>query len=65
MNLNFSLGAQVFYYKMKGDYFRYLAEFEKEGRDKVSEESLNAYKAASGAWGAYFIPLWAIACVLT
>lgn len=36
---------------MKGDYFRYLAEFEKEGRDKVSEESLNAYKSASGASG--------------
>ena len=41
--------AQVFYYKMKGDYFRYLAEFEKDdGRTKASEESLAAYKSATG-----------------
>jgi 14-3-3 protein epsilon len=41
--------AQVFYYKMKGDYFRYLSEFERDSaRDKAAEESLNAYKAASG-----------------
>ena len=39
----------MFYYKMKGDYFRYLAEFEKDdGRTKASEESLAAYKSATG-----------------
>jgi 14-3-3 protein epsilon len=43
-----SSGAEssVFYYKMKGDYYRYLAEF-KTGTEKieVSELSLNAYEA--------------------
>lgn len=45
-----SSGAEssVFYYKMKGDYYRYLAEF-KTGTEKieVSELSLNAYETAS------------------
>lgn len=36
---------------MKGDYYRYLSEFEKDAaRDKAAEESLTAYKAASGMW---------------
>lgn len=40
--------SRVFYYKMKGDYFRYLAEFA-TGNDRKdsAEKSLVAYKAAS------------------
>ncbi|KAJ6811868.1 14-3-3-like protein D isoform X2 [Iris pallida] len=40
--------SSVFYYKMKGDYYRYLAEF-KTGNEKkeVAEQSLKAYQAAS------------------
>ncbi|KAG6508141.1 14-3-3-like protein B isoform X1 [Zingiber officinale] len=42
--------ANVFYYKMKADYYRYLAEF-KVGDDKkeVTEQSLKAYEAATKA----------------
>nr|XP_039258993.1 14-3-3 protein epsilon-like [Styela clava] len=42
--------AKVFYYKMKGDYYRYLAEFQCEGaRKEAAENSLQAYKLASDA----------------
>ena len=38
----------VFYYKMKGDYHRYLAEFATSNdRKEAAENSLVAYKAAS------------------
>ncbi|KAL8237937.1 hypothetical protein R6Q59_019018 [Mikania micrantha] len=42
--------STVFYYKMKGDYYRYLAEF-KSGNDKkeAADQSLKAYQSASTA----------------
>jgi len=40
--------SKVFYYKMKGDYHRYLAEFATgNGRKESAENSLIAYKSAS------------------
>merc|ERR1719449_498181 len=40
--------SKVFYYKMKGDYHRYLAEFATSNdRKEAAENSLVAYKAAS------------------
>lgn len=40
--------GRVFYYKMKGDYHRYLAEFTvKEQRKEAAEHSLVAYKKAN------------------
>jgi len=39
--------SKVFYYKMKGDYYRYLAEFSAEAQKKgAADNSLIAYKAA-------------------
>ncbi|KAI7751166.1 hypothetical protein M8C21_027778 [Ambrosia artemisiifolia] len=38
--------ATVFYYKMKGDYFRYLAEFKTdEERKEAADQSLKGYEA--------------------
>jgi len=40
--------SKVFYLKMKGDYFRYLAEFKTcDLRKEAAEKSLMAYKSAS------------------
>ncbi|PVU98858.1 hypothetical protein BB559_001199 [Furculomyces boomerangus] len=40
--------SKVFYLKMKGDYYRYLAEFEVDDERKdSSDKSFDAYKAAS------------------
>jgi len=40
--------SKVFYLKMKGDYYRYLAEFKaSEARKEAAEKALLAYKSAS------------------
>jgi 14-3-3 protein epsilon len=47
-----SAESKVFYYKMKGDYHRYLAESTSgESKAKSAESALEAYKAASGIAG--------------
>lgn len=40
--------SSVFYYKMKGDYYRYLAEFKTGNeRKEAAEQSMKAYQTAS------------------
>ncbi|MED6108806.1 14-3-3-like protein GF14-C [Stylosanthes scabra] len=40
----------VFFYKMKGDYYRYLAEFKTgDDRKEAADQSMKAYQAASTA----------------
>eukprot|EP00178_Gracilaria_changii_P004277 TRINITY_DN1673_c0_g2_i1.p1 TRINITY_DN1673_c0_g2~~TRINITY_DN1673_c0_g2_i1.p1 ORF type:complete len:261 (+),score=53.65 TRINITY_DN1673_c0_g2_i1:38-784(+) len=40
--------SKVFYHKMKGDYYRYLAEFQQtDARKEAAESALVAYKTAS------------------
>jgi len=40
--------SRVFYHKMRGDYYRYIAEFTDEGkRDVPTQKALNAYEKAT------------------
>ncbi|TYJ34398.1 hypothetical protein E1A91_A05G165900v1 [Gossypium mustelinum] len=40
--------STVFYYKMKGDYYRYLAEFKMgDGRKEAADQSMKAYQSAT------------------
>ncbi|KAJ2145401.1 Protein bmh2 [Coemansia sp. RSA 678] len=40
--------SKIFYYKMEGDYYRYLAEFlQKDGREAAAKSAEEAYKGAS------------------
>jgi len=49
--------AKVFYYKMKGDYHRYLSEFQQdEARKASASAALDAYQAASGVASADLPP---------
>jgi len=49
--------SKVFYYKMKGDYYRYLAEFATStARKEAAEHSLVAYKAASDISTSELVP---------
>jgi 14-3-3 protein epsilon len=49
--------SKVFYYKMKGDYYRYLAEFAtSQDRKEAAEQSLVAYKAASDISTSELVP---------
>lgn len=49
--------SKVFYYKMKGDYYRYLAEFAtSQDRKEAAENSLVAYKAASDISTSELVP---------
>lgn len=42
--------STVFYYKMKGDYYRYVAEFKSgDDRKEAANESLKAYEAATSS----------------
>ncbi|KAL2930877.1 14-3-3-like protein D [Bienertia sinuspersici] len=49
--------STVFYYKMKGDYYRYLAEF-KSGDEKkeAADQSLKAYEAGTATADAELPP---------
>lgn len=49
--------STVFYYKMKGDYYRYLAEFKSgDDRKEAADQSLNAYEAATATASADLAP---------
>ncbi|NP_001312306.1 14-3-3-like protein [Nicotiana tabacum] len=49
--------STVFYYKMKGDYYRYLAEFKSgDDRKEAADQSLKAYEAATATASADLAP---------
>ncbi|KAJ7517704.1 hypothetical protein O6H91_21G036200 [Diphasiastrum complanatum] len=49
--------STVFYYKMKGDYYRYLAEFKSGSeRKEAADHSFKAYQAASNTAGTDLAP---------
>jgi len=49
--------GKVFYHKMKGDYYRYLAEFQTDPkRQDTCEKALGAYKDASGVSNSELAP---------
>lgn len=49
--------SKVFYYKMKGDYYRYLAEFfTDEQKNEVAEKSNEAYETATAISGKDLLP---------
>ncbi|PIA52116.1 hypothetical protein AQUCO_01000181v1 [Aquilegia coerulea] len=49
--------STVFYYKMKGDYLRYLAEFKSGNeRKEVADQSLKAYEAATSTASTDLLP---------
>lgn len=48
--------SKVFYYKMKGDYHRYLAEFKTgDERKEAAESTLSSYKAAQVRCGSFMV----------
>merc|ERR1711924_552522 len=50
-------GGKVFYHKMRGDYYRYLAEFQSEPtRKDTCDNALGAYKEASSISNAELPP---------
>lgn len=53
--------SKVFYYKMKGDYHRYLAEFKiGEERKSAAEDTMLSYKAAQVFVNCFFFTVWKV-----
>jgi len=49
--------SSVFFYKMKGDYYRYLAEFKNgDERKEAADHSMEAYQVC--LYSEFFISLW-------
>jgi 14-3-3 protein epsilon len=52
LKLSNSAESKVFYLKLKGDYFRYIAEFTLgESHEEIAKSSLNSYQQATDAAG--------------
>lgn len=53
--------SKVFYLKMKGDYYRYLAEFKiGDERKQAAEDTMNSYKAAQVLFELTFVSYFAV-----